>query len=424
MVPLVERIGAHSHIKGLGIDAENQGIIGMITQRKALMVVKKMAEINTRGRIILLVGGSGTGKSALLAGLLLELKRSELPFASISASEIFSSSLSYSEILTQNLRQAIGVQIKENSKVLEGEVVDVQINRETGSTGKIILKTTDTEGVFTLGEQMIHHLYEEKVETGDIVRVNKTTGTLRKIGRSASKAKDVDLIGPNTQYVPVPEGELLKVKEESHLVSFHEIDIINTKSKGYQELMCSTTEIPAEVRDGVDASMKEWIDEGRAYLKTGVLIINESHLLNPESYSFLNTVVEMHVAPIVILVTAEKEEPQGSIKTEWPQGSNKTEGTQGCTKFAVPSDFLSRALVVRTDEHTPEDLMEIIRVRAAEESVDLQAEALEQLSLLAQAHGIRYAFNLLAASDVVSQRTSRAVSPEMIKSLSEMFKSV
>lgn len=409
-VPLVERIGAHSHVKGLGVGTEDHGIVGMIAQRKAMMAVKKMAEINTRGRIVLLIGESGTGKSALLAGLLHELKRSGLPFASISASEVFSSSLSSSEILTQNLRQAVGVQIKESSKILEGEVVDVQINRETGSTGKIILKTTDTEGVFTLGEQMIHHLYEEKVENGDVVRVNKTTGTLRKLGRSASKAKDVDLIGPNTQYVPVPEGELLKVKEESHVVSFHEIDIINTKSKGYQELMCSTAEIPAEVRDGVDASMKEWIDEGRASLKTGVLIINESHLLNAESYSFLNTVVEMHVAPVVVLVTAEKE---GCVR-----------GSRECTKFAVPPDFLSRALVVRTNAHAPGDLMEIIRVRAVEESVNLQSGALEQLSLFAQAHGVRYAFNLLAASDVVSQRTSRGVSAEMIKNLSGLFRAI
>ena len=53
----------------------------------------------------------------------------DVPFTIIAASEVFSLSMSRTEALTQALRRSIGVRIKEETEVIEGEVVEIQIDR-------------------------------------------------------------------------------------------------------------------------------------------------------------------------------------------------------------------------------------------------------------------------------------------------------
>jgi RuvB-like protein 2 len=47
----------------------------------------------------------------------------------LAASEIFSMEMSKTEALTQAFRKSIGVRIKEESEIIEGEVVEIQIDR-------------------------------------------------------------------------------------------------------------------------------------------------------------------------------------------------------------------------------------------------------------------------------------------------------
>lgn len=53
----------------------------------------------------------------------------DVPFTMISASEVFSLSMSKTEALTQSFRRSIGVRIKEETEIIEGEVVEIQIDR-------------------------------------------------------------------------------------------------------------------------------------------------------------------------------------------------------------------------------------------------------------------------------------------------------
>lgn len=53
----------------------------------------------------------------------------DVPFTMIAASEVFSLSMSKTEALTQSLRRSIGVRIKEETEIIEGEVVEIQIDR-------------------------------------------------------------------------------------------------------------------------------------------------------------------------------------------------------------------------------------------------------------------------------------------------------
>jgi RuvB-like protein 2 len=47
----------------------------------------------------------------------------------LASSEIFSLEMSKTEALTQAFRKSIGVRITEESEVIEGEVVEIQIDR-------------------------------------------------------------------------------------------------------------------------------------------------------------------------------------------------------------------------------------------------------------------------------------------------------
>ena len=80
------------------------------------------------GRAVLLAGQPGTGKTAIAMGMAKALGE-ETPFAMMAGSEIFSMEMSKTEALTQAFRKAIGVRIKEETEIIEGEVVEIEIDR-------------------------------------------------------------------------------------------------------------------------------------------------------------------------------------------------------------------------------------------------------------------------------------------------------
>jgi RuvB-like protein 2 len=53
----------------------------------------------------------------------------DVPFTTLASSEIFSLEMSKTEALTQAFRKSIGIRIKEESEIIEGEVVEIQIDR-------------------------------------------------------------------------------------------------------------------------------------------------------------------------------------------------------------------------------------------------------------------------------------------------------
>lgn len=56
----------------------------------------------------------------------------ETPFTMIAGSEIYSLEMSKTEAITQAFRRSIGVRIKEETEIIEGEVVEIQIDRPAG----------------------------------------------------------------------------------------------------------------------------------------------------------------------------------------------------------------------------------------------------------------------------------------------------
>ena len=196
----LERIGAHSHIGGLGLtdaldvmqttsSSSSCGLVGQNKARKAMGLVWKMIqEGKIGGRAILLAGPPSTGKTALAMGLAQELGN-DIPFHSISATEVFSLEMSTTEALTQAIRRSMGVRIVEEQDVLEGEVVEIQIDKTSSmgsggagkKMGRLTLCTTDMETIYDLGNKMIDMLTKERITAGDVIRIDKGTGKISKV---------------------------------------------------------------------------------------------------------------------------------------------------------------------------------------------------------------------------------------------------
>jgi RuvB-like protein 2 len=146
----------------------------------------------------------------------------------------------------QVFRRSIGVRIMEETEIIEGEVVDITVDVATGpkageKVGKLTMKTTEMETVYDLGVKMIDALTSEKVTAGDVITIDKATGRVTKLGRSFTRSRDYDAMGPATRFVQCPEGELQKRKEVVHVVSLHDIDVINSRSQVRTLLLFSFT---------------------------------------------------------------------------------------------------------------------------------------------------------------------------------------
>uniref|UniRef100_F7HV97 RuvB-like helicase n=1 Tax=Callithrix jacchus TaxID=9483 RepID=F7HV97_CALJA len=418
-VTRIERIGAHSHIRGLGLDdaleprQASQGMVGQLAARRAAGVVLEMIrEGKIAGQAVLIAGQPGTGKTAIAMGMAQALGP-DTPFTAIAGSEIFSLEMSKTEALTQAFRRSIGIRIKEETEIIEGEVVEIQIDRpatRTGSkVGKLTLKTTEMETIYDLGTKTIESLTKDKVQAGDMITIDKATGKISKLGRSFTRARDYDAMGSQTKFVQFPDGELQKCKEVVHTVSLHEIDVINSRTQGFLALFSGDTgEIKSEVREQIHAKVAEWREEGKAEIIPGVLFIDEVHMLDIESFSFLNQALESDMAPVLIMATN--------------RGITRIRGTSYQSPHGVPIDLLDRLLIVSTTHYSEKDTKQILRIRCEEEDVEMSEDAYTVLTRIGLETSLRYAIQLItAASLVCRKRKGTEVQVDDIKQVYSLF---
>jgi len=414
----MERIGAHSHIRGLGLDDAleprevSQGLVGQNSARKACGVVYKMIqEGKIAGRAILLAGKPGTGKTALAMGLAQALGP-DTPFTTIAGSEIFSLEMSKTEALTQAFRRSIGVRIMEETEIIEGEVVEIQVDEPVGGadkTGRLTLCTTEMETVYDLGQKMIDALQKEKVSAGDVITIDKASGKITRLGRSFTRSRDFDAMGPQTRFVQCPEGELQKRKEVVHVVSLHEIDVINSRQQGFLALFAGDTgEIKAEVRDQIDTKVSEWREEGKATIVPGVLFIDEVHMLDIECFSWLNRALESSLAPVLIIATN--------------RGFAKIRGTSYKSPHGIPIDLLDRLMIISTVPYKEKEIRRILEIRSEEEDVEMTSDAIDLLTKIGMETSLRYAIQMITIASLCCQkRKGTEVDIEDIKRVYSLF---
>ncbi|WP_297491458.1 RuvB-like helicase [Thermococcus sp.] len=395
----IERISMHSHIKGLGLDENGRAKFmgdGMVGQVKAREAAGIAVELIKRGKLagkgILLVGPTGSGKTAIAMGIARELGE-DVPFVQIAGSEIYSAEVNKTEFLKQAMRRAIGVRISEERKVYEGEVRKIDVHRskhplnpyvEIPDSVVIDLRTKDDERTIRAGREIAYQLIEMGVEEGDVIQIDAETGRVSKVGTTREE-EGIFL----KRKVNLPSGPVLKIKEFTYTVTLHDLDVANARGNIFGLLFSTGAEISDEVRQRVDETVKKWIEDGRAVLVPGVLFIDECHMLDIEAFSFLARAMEGELAPILILATN--------------RGRTTIRGTDIEAPHGIPIDMLDRLLIINTEPYGKDEIREIVKIRAREERIEISDEAVERLAELGEKTSLRYAVQLLAPASVLAR---------------------
>ena len=249
-----------------------------------LVRAKKMS-----GRAVLLAGGPGTGKTALALAVSQELG-TKVPFCPMVGSEVYSTEVKKTEALMENFRRAIGLRIREMKDIYEGEVTDLtpeEAENPLGGYGKTIssllisIKSSRGTKKLRLDPSVYEALQKERVTVGDIIYLEQNTGACKRIGRSDAYATEFDLEAD--EYVPLPKGDVHKMKEVVQDITLHDLDMANSKPQGGQDIMSmmgqfmkpKLTEITDKLREEINIVVSQHIDQGFAELVPGVLFIDE-----------------------------------------------------------------------------------------------------------------------------------------------------
>ncbi|PAN27686.1 hypothetical protein PAHAL_5G098500 [Panicum hallii] len=424
-----QRIATHTHIKGLGLDANGaaiamaSGFVGQVEAREACgLIVDMIRQKKMAGRALLLAGPPATGKTALALGVSQELG-SKVPFCPMVGSEVYSSEVKKTEVLMENFRRAIGLRIKENKEVYEGEVTELSPEEAESTTGGyaksishviIGLKTVKGTKQLKLDPSIYDALIKEKVAVGDVIYIEANSGAVKRVGRCDSFATEYDLEAE--EYVPIPKGEVHKKKEivqrwicrghavappSAHDVTLHDLDAANAQPQGGQDILSlmgqmmkqRKTEITDKLRQEINKVVNRYIDEGIAELVPGVLFIDEVHMLDIECFSYLNRALESPLSPIVILATN--------------RGICNVRGTDMTSPHGIPVDLLDRLVIIRTETYGPTEMIQILAIRAQVEEIDIDEESLAYLGEIGQQTSLRHAIQLLSPASVVAKTNGR-----------------
>lgn len=407
------RTAAHSHIKGLGLRTDGTaeknggGFVGQTASREACGVVVDLIKAKKMsGRAVLLAGGPGTGKTALAQAVAHELG-TKVPFCPIVGSEIYSAEVKKTEALMECFRRAIGLRVRETKEVYEGEVTELtpeEAENPLGGYGRtishllVVLKSAKGTKKLRLDPSIYEAIQKERVRLGDVIYIEANTGAVKRVGRSDAYATEFDLEAE--EYVPVPKGDVHKKKEVVQDVTLHDLDVANARPQGGQDIMSMMgqlmkprkTEITEKLRSEINKVVNKYIDQGVAELVPGVLFIDEVHMLDLETFTFLNRALESTISPIVMLASNRGLCPIRGAETTLPPSAH-----------GLPPDLLARLLIVPTHPYAPDEVRQIIRARARTEGLRIAEAALERVGDAGVKVSLRYALQLLAPAQVLAR---------------------
>lgn len=425
-----ERIAAHSHVKGLGLNPDGtpkpqtDGFVGQEKAREAAgIVVELIRSKKMAGRALLFAGPPGTGKTALALGISKELGP-KVPFCPMVGSEVYSAEVKKTEVLMENFRRAIGLRIKENKEVYEGEVTELraeETENPLGGYGKsishviITLRSQKGSKQLKLDAAIYESIEKEKVTVGDVIYIEASSGAVKRVGRADTYIGDHDLEAD--EYVPIPKGDVHKKKEVIQDVTLHDLDMSNAKPNQGQDALSivsslvnhKKTEVTEKLRQEINKVVNKYIDQGVAELVPGVLFIDEVHMLDIECFTYLNKALESTLAPVVIFATN--------------RGSCRIRGTEIRAPHGIPTDLLDRLLIIRTSSYNVDEVTAIVEVRARVEGIKISDEALVELGRIGEKTSLRFVTQLLTPAVIIASTNGRdAIELEDIQIVDELFK--
>ncbi|MCD6371215.1 MAG: RuvB-like helicase [Candidatus Aenigmarchaeota archaeon] len=419
-----ERIAAHSHINGLGLDGLKakkigDGFVGQEEAREAAgIVVRLIKEGKFAGRAVLIAGPPGSGKTAIALGIAKELGK-DVPFVPIAASEIFSAEVKKTEFLTQSLRKAIGVRIRELRKIYEGEVKELEIEKQPHPYNPYVqvpvsatlkIATKDESKKISVDQNFAMQIVQQGIETGDVIQIDVDGGRVVKLGKTEEALKKSKYDISAEKPIPVPRGPVVKEKEFVYVVTLHQLDLARAKS-GVDVISLifggGRKEIDSEIRAEVDEFVKGLIESGKGELVPGVIFIDECSLLDIETYAFLNRALEQELSPIIIFATN--------------RGIARIRGTDQVSPHAMPIDLLDRILIITTRPYEAEEIREIIKIRAKAEKIEISEDALEYLTEIGSKTSLRYAIQLLAPAFEIAKEEKKKIMKKHVEKVYKLF---
>ena len=424
-----ERVGAHTHIKGLGLDENlkavriKDGMVGQERAREAAgLIVQMIREGKLSGKTVILAGPPGTGKTAIAVAISKELG-ANVPFIQMSGSEVYSSERKKTEILIEAIRKCIGVEIHEMRKVYEGELTHMDIKtaphpynpyQKVPESIRLTLKTKDEEKTIEAGSTIAQQIIQQNISEGFVIQIDAETGRIVNLGLSLESAKGKAYDIDTRRKIPCPSGEVLKEKEFVYNLTLTDMDEINARQRrggGVFSMFfggAEIKEIDTEVRTAVDEGVKKMVDEGKSFLHPGVLFIDDSHLLDLEAFSFLGRAIEGELVPIIILATN--------------RGVTTIRGTDVKSPMGFPLDLIDRSVIIGTEEYDADSIREILRIRSKEEKVNIRKDALGTLTEVGAKTSLRYSVQLLSlAAQNAKSAKHKNVTVEDVERVSKLF---
>ncbi|CAL8335562.1 unnamed protein product [Lota lota] len=425
-----QRIASHSHVKGLGLDEAGNakqsasGLVGQESAREACgIIVELIRSKKMAGRAVLLAGPPGTGKTALALAMAQELGN-KVPFCPMVGSEVYSTEIKKTEVLMENFRRAIGLRIKETKEVYEGEVTELtpcETENPMGGYGKTIshvvigLRTGKGTKQLKLDPSIYESLQKERVEVGDVIYIEANSGAVKRQGRCDTFATEFDLEAE--EYVPLPKGDVHKKKEIIQDVTLQDLDVANARPQGGQDILSmmgqlmkpKKTEITDKLRTEINKVVNRYIDQGVAELVPGVLFVDEVHMLDIECFTYLHRALESAIAPIVVFASN--------------RGNCLIRGTDDISSpHGIPLDLLDRVMIIRTLMYTPQEMKQIIKIRAQTEGISVSEEALTHLGEVGTKTTLRYAVQLLTPAHLLGRvQGKEGVEREQVEEINELF---
>lgn len=164
-----------------------------------------------------------------------------------------------------------------------------------------------------------------------------------------------------------------------------------------------------KLRKEINKVVNKYIDQGIAELVPGVLFIDEVHMLDIETFTYLHRALESAIAPIVIFATN--------------RGRCVIRGTEDIiSPHGIPLDLLDRLLIIKTLPYSRQEIEQIAKLRAVTEGLQIEDEALSTLGELGTKTTLRYVVQLLTPAALAAKINERnSIKKEDVEEVNTLF---
>uniref|UniRef100_A0A8C5XNA0 RuvB-like helicase n=1 Tax=Microcebus murinus TaxID=30608 RepID=A0A8C5XNA0_MICMU len=398
-----------THVKGLGLDESGlakQAASGLVGQENArepcggigeLIKSKRCAELSASRPL------DRKYRTALALAIAQELG-TKVPFCPMVGSEVYSAEIKKTEVLMENFRRAIGLRIKETKEVYEGEVTELtpcETENPMGGYGKtishVIIGLKTAKGTKQL---------KVSLSPGGAHLSLASTSRPRAIlsprqGRCDTYATEFDLEAE--EYVPLPKGDVHKKKEIIQDVTLHDLDVANARPQ-VASILSMMGPVVMKAKEQRHDKLRVGEDQSRW--------VNKVHHQGVRSWW-----------PGVLFVDEGATLPSTYLLSPSNRGNCVVRGTEDVTSpHGIPLDLLDRVMIIRTMLYTPQEMKQIIKIRAQTEGINISEEALNHLGEIGTKTTLRYSVQLLTPAHLLAKINGKdGIEKEHVEEISELF---